>query len=200
MSLRRAWPALPAALLLGACGSAGTSTMTPPAHASPRTVAPGPMLTGTVKTFEDTTFTSTFRVAALVMLNGAPSTAAPSTTCTAYAGGSNGGFIAPQFNVNRSNTTVYFQGMVSQGYGGPGAYDSATNKSLHGTVGVGLNTGPGQAATYSIFRSQIGGSSQVTVHADGSGTFTFSEWGSDEVRGNTGSASAISGTVTWTCG
>ncbi|MBV8528262.1 MAG: hypothetical protein JOZ75_08115, partial [Candidatus Dormibacteraeota bacterium] len=79
-------------------------------------------------------------------------------------------------------------------------YQSAGNGTLTGTISVGVGVGGAQQTTYSIFRSMIGGSSSMTVRADGSGSFTFTEWGSDEVRGDTGSAASISGTVTWTCG
>jgi hypothetical protein len=120
-------------------------------------------------------------------------------TCAAYAAGARGSFAAPQFDVIRQDHSVYFQGMMPTGYRGPGLYRSATEPSLSGTVSVGTDVGTGQQAAYSIFRSQINGASTLTVNADGSGTFLFDSWGSDEVRGNTGSAATVSGRVSWTC-
>lgn len=94
--------------------------------------------------------------------------------------------------------SLYFSATVA-GYHGPGEYAGAGSGALTGTISVGVGAGGAQQPTYSIFRSVIGGSSSMTVRPDGSGTFTFSEWGSDEVRGVTGSAASISGTVSWTC-
>lgn len=121
-------------------------------------------------------------------------------TCAAYAAGTDGGFLAPQFDVTNDDHSLYFSGMVTSGYTGPGVYRTDTTPTLSGTISVGVGVGGGQLPAYTILRSQINGSSTLTVHADGSGIFGFSAWGSTEVRGNTGSAASISGSVTWTCG
>ena len=188
-----------AASLVTACGSSATRfSPAAPAHSATATPS-GPRLSGTVETAADAVINAAF-TAPLQVLNHQAATAAPrGTTCTQYAAGSDGSFLAPQFDITSNGHSLYFQGMVASGYSGPGTYSSDTTSTLTGTVSVGANVGPGQQPTYSIFRSQIGGQSSITVHDDGSGTFTFSDWGSDEVRGNTGSAASISGAVTWTC-
>jgi hypothetical protein len=110
-----------------------------------------------------------------------------------------GGFVAPEFDVTSDDHGIYFLGMMSDGYHGPGVYQSSTEPSLSGTIAAAVGVGGGQQPAYSIFRSHIKGASMLTVHDDGSGTFLFSGWGGDEVRGSTGSAASISGTVTWQC-
>jgi hypothetical protein len=127
-------------------------------------------------------------------------TAAPSVlTCASWASGAGGAFAVPQFDVTSGDHSIYFDALLTSGYHGPGTYTSATDPALAGTVVVGVGIAPGQQGAFSIFRSRIHGASALTVHPDGSGTFQISEWGSDEVRGDTGSAGAVSGTVTWTC-
>jgi hypothetical protein len=159
----------------------------------------GPLLTGTVNTAEDATLSASFRVPIRVLANQEPTAAPSALGCAQYAAGAQGSFVAPEFDVTTSDHSVYLVGMIADGYHGPGVYHSSTDPSLGGTIAVGVGVDSGQQPTYSIFRSHINGTSALTVHDDGSGTFLFSEWGSDEVRGDTGSAASISGTVTWTC-
>jgi hypothetical protein len=185
---------------LAACSTAGSATRTDRASPTPSPpVHSGPLLTGTVNAAEDVTLTASFRVSIPILANQEPTPAPSDLGCLQYAAGMQGSFVAPVFDVTGGDHTIYLVGMMSSGYRGPGAYDSSTEPSLGGTIVVGTGVDPGQEAAYSVFRSHINGTSTLTVHDDGSGTFVFSEWGSDEVRGTTGSAAGISGTVTWTC-
>jgi hypothetical protein len=187
------------AAVLAACGTAAAPAVHRTSPAPSRTPAThGPALTGTVQTSEDVTLNTSFHVTVDSAVSGATLKASPASTCAAYAASSDGAFFPPQFDVVSQGHSLYFDAMAS-GYHGPDDYASAGNGAITGTISVGVNVGAGQPAAYSIFRSIIGGSSDLSVHPDGSGTFTFSEWGSDEVRGDTGSAASISGTVTWTC-
>jgi hypothetical protein len=182
------------------CSAAGSATPTEHASVAPSSPRPsGPMLTGTVTTAEDVTLTASFRVPIHVLENQEPTPAPRAVGCMQYAAGEQGSFVVPVFDVTSGDHSIYLAGMMSSGYHGPGAYDSSTEPSLGGTISVGVGVDVGQQPAYSIFRSHINGTSTLTVHDDGSGTFLFSEWGSDEVRGDTGSAAGISGSVTWTC-
>jgi len=127
-------------------------------------------------------------------------TAPPMTmSCMQYASGMNDSFVPPQIEINVMDHSLYVAAQVASGYNGPGSYSSASNPTLGGTVSVETDTGFGESGAFSFYRSRIGGASTVTVNPDGSGTFDFSEWGSDEVRGNTGSATSISGALTGRC-
>lgn len=180
---------------------------TPRVPASPRstpgsshsTAPRGPLLAGTVHTSEDVTLDTSFHAGVDSAVSGAVLTSPPAPSCAAYAASPSDVFFPPEFDVVAENHSLSFSATAA-GYRGPGDYSSADNGALTGTISVGVGVGGAQQTTYSIFRSSIGGSSSMTVRPDGSGTFTFSEWGSDEVRGNTGSAASISGTVDWTCG
>ena len=152
-----------------------------------------------MQTTEDVTLDAPFRAGVDSAVSGAVLTSPPASSCAAYAASPSGVFFPPEFDVVAADHSLYFSASAS-GYHGPGDYSSAGSGPLTGTISVGVGVGGAQQTAYSIFRSAIGGSSSLSVHADGSGTFTFSEWGSDEVRGNTGSAASISGTVSWTCG
>jgi hypothetical protein len=182
--------------VVAACGSVATASPRP----SLRVTALGPTLSGMVTTAEDATLTTTFRVPLQIVADRQPTPAPESLGCTAYAAGQAGMFAAPQFEEKIDDHSVYFRGFMTAGYSGPATYKSDTAATLGGTIVVGMGMASGQLPAYTIFRSNIGGSSTLTVKADGSGRFDFSEWGSTEVRGNTGSAASISGTVSWTCG
>lgn len=191
-------PAL--AIAVAACGSSGSpsSRTTPRSSVSP---APsGPRLSGTVETTEAVRLSTAFTAPLQVLVHQSATPAPAGTTCATYAAGSDGTFVAPQFDVENDNHSLYFSGMVASGYVGPGVYHSDTTPSLGGTISVGVGAAAGQQPAFTILRSRVSGSSTLTVNPGGSGSFEFSEWGSDEVRGNTGSAASISGTVTWTCG
>lgn len=151
-----------------------------------------------MRTSEDVTLDTSFHAEVDAAVSGAVLSSPPASSCAAYAA-SSGVFFPPEFDVVSADHSLYFSATVAS-YHGPGTYESAGNGTLTGTISVGVGIGGAQQTAYTIFRSMIGGSSSLTMRADGSGTFTFSEWGSDEVRGNTGSAASISGTVTWTCG
>lgn len=156
------------------------------------------MLAGTVQTSEDVTLDASFHAGVDSSASGAVLTSPPAPSCAAYAASPGGVFFPPEFDVIAANHSLYFSATAA-GYHGPGDYASAGNGALTGTISVGVGVRGAQQPAYSIFRSMIGGSSSMTVRPDGSGTFIFSEWGSDEVRGDTGSAASISGTVSWTC-
>lgn len=185
---------------LAACAAAPSSPAStrPQAAASHAAAAPGPVLTGTVRTSEDVTLDTSFHAEVDAAVSGAVLTSPPAPSCAAYTA-SSGVFFPPEFDVVSADHSLYFSAAAAS-YHGPGTYESAGDGTLTGTISLGVGIGGAQQTTYTIFRSAIGGSSSLTTRADGSGTFTFSEWGSDEVRGNTGSAASISGTVTWTCG
>lgn len=187
-------------------GAALTSCGTPTTPAAQRTTpAPSraqsqhvPVLTGRVRTSEDVTLDTSFHAGVETAVSGADLTYPPATTCAAYAASAGGVFFAPEFDVTSADHSLFFSATATS-YTGPGDYSSAGNGTITGTISVGVGVGTGQQTAYSIFRSQINGSSTMSVRPDGSGSFTFSEWGSDEVRGNSGSAANISGTLTWTC-
>jgi hypothetical protein len=186
---------------VAACGAA-TDSASPSATSRGRGPTPtpsGPLLSGTVQTSEDVSLSAQFRAPIEVPTASGSATAIPGMSCATYAAGSNAMFAPPQFDITSGGHSFYIQAIAS-GYHGAGDYSSPGSGPLSGTIAVGANVGSGQQPAYSIFRSAIGGSSTLSVRPDGSGTFTFSEWGSDEVRGNTGSAAAISGALTWTCG
>lgn len=199
---RRVWPRTSlgiATLCAAACGAAPLASPSAAPRRTPTPAPAGPQLRGTIQTSENTSLTTTFRAPLEVAGSGGAATPQPGLTCAAYAAAPGGVFVPPQFDVTSAGHSVYFAATVG-GYHGPGDYQSAGSGSLGGTIAVGVNVGAGEQPAYSIFRSAIGGSSAVTVRPDGSGSYTFSEWGSDEVRGNTGSAASISGEVTWNCG
>ena len=152
-----------------------------------------------MRTSEDVTLDTSFQATVDSAVSGAVLTSPPAPSCVAYAASPSGVFFPPEFDVVAADHSLYFSATAAA-YRGPGDYTSAGNGALTGTISVGVGVGGAQQTTYSIFRSMIGGSSSLTVHADGSGSFTFTEWGSDEVRGDTGSAASISGIVSWTCG
>ncbi|HYL71243.1 MAG TPA: hypothetical protein VEY89_08080 [Candidatus Dormibacteraeota bacterium] len=186
-----------AALLLGACGESSSNaqrTLLPSAH-SPSAAPSGPTLTGTVSVTEAAALSAQFHVPVGATQTGAPA----GTTCASYAQGTSGGFTPPVFDVTTNDHSIYFGATMPSGYAGPGTYDSSSVPSLTGTVAVAVGTDPGQQPATSIYRSRISGHSTLMVRPDGSGVFQFSEWGSDEVRGDTGSAAIVSGTVTWSC-
>ena len=186
-----------AALLLGACAeSSSTAQRTASPVAQSHTAArPGPTLTGTVSVTEAAALAAQFHVPVDATQTGA----AAGTPCARIAQGASGGFTPPIFDVTTNDHSVYFDATMPSGYTGPDTYDSSSEPSLTGTVAVAVGTDPGQQPATSIYRSRVGGHSTLTVRPDGSGVFQFSEWGSDEVRGDTGSAAIVSGTVTWSC-
>ncbi|MBV9100350.1 MAG: hypothetical protein JOZ46_12455 [Candidatus Dormibacteraeota bacterium] len=184
-----------AAALLVACGQSVTNaphTQSP--ASSHQAQAAGPALTGSVQVSEASQLDAQFRVP----LSAVPGSNAH-TTCAQFAQGTAGSFTAPVFDVKVSDHSVYFDAVVSSGYQGPGTYSSATQPSITGTVAIAVGTDAGQQPTTSIYRSRINGQSLMLVRPDGSGMFQFTTWGSDEVRGDTGSAAYVSGTVSWTC-
>lgn len=156
------------------------------------------MLTGIVETSEDVSLHATFHAPIEVAAGNGSATPQPGLTCAAYATAASSVFVPPQFDVIAGGHSMYFAATAT-GFHGPGDYQSAGSGAITGTISVGVNVEAGEQPTYSIFRSSIGGSSAMTVRPNGSGTFSFAEWGSDEVRGNTGSAASISGELSWTC-
>lgn len=157
------------------------------------------MLSGIVQTSEDVSLNAPFHAPVEVAGSSGNATRQPGATCGMYAAAASGVFVPPQFDITSAGHSMYFAATAT-GYHGPGDYQSAGTGSLTGTISIGVNVEAGEQPTYSIFRSSIGGSSAMTVRPNGSGTFTFAEWGSDEVRGDTGSAASISGEVSWSCG
>lgn len=188
--------------LLSACAASspsGDSTASSSPTPSPHH---GPLLSGTVNVSEADALRGSFS-SPLQKPDGFDNTAAPAgTTCAAYAAGFNGGFAPPVFDVPIGTTGygVYFTAQMAKGYHGPGTYRSTVDKSLRGTMAIDVGEQNGQPGAVSIYQSRIGGSSVMSVRGDGSGTLEYDEWGSDESRGDTGSAAAVSGTVRWTCG
>ena len=177
------------------CSCGLRSTATPSRSTAPR----GPLLAGRVQTSEDVTLDSSFRAGVDTAVSGALLTAPAASSCVAYAESSGAAFFPPEFDIVAADHSLYFSATAAA-YHGPGVYQSGGAGSLTGTISVGVGVGGAQQTAYTIFRSAIGGTASMIVRPDGSGTFTFSEWGSDEVRGTTGSAASISGTVSWTCG
>jgi len=86
---------------------------------------------------------------------------------------------------------VYFNTLLATGYAGPGTYASQSFPALIGKAAITIP--PASAPQIDSFTSRDGGSTMLTVRADGSGVVNIIDWGSG------GSDSRISGSVSWTC-
>jgi hypothetical protein len=175
----------------------------PAAHDSPSQRS-GPLLTGTISVSGGATLTATFSARAEVLSGGSLTSVSASDTCANYADGltqNPTSFSAPELQT-AGGSNVYMKATIASDYHGPGTYSSETTPLFDGTLvyGIGFATGQNGAAT--VFRSSIHGihgATTLTVRPDGSGSLEFSDWQSDEVRGDTGPAATVDGTVTWTC-
>ncbi len=180
-----------------ACASSTTGGGRSPA-ATPHVSAP--RLVGTISVNGGVTLNTGFSSKAEIDAGGTVTPAHARATCADFARGIQpdpAAFVAPTVQTT-GDTTVYLSATVATGYHGAGAYTSGSNPALTGTLVYGSGMGAGQSGVFTVFRSAIGGSTTLTVAADGSGMLAFSNWGSDEYKGGQGTVD-ISGTVTWTC-
>jgi len=175
---------------------AGIASNESPA-ASPVTGSRGPMLVGTIQVGGDFTITGTFASQAEVEVGVLPTAAPTSSTCAEYAAGSVSAatFVAPEIHT-RSEPQLYFRASMNHGYTGPGTYNGGGSPGLTGVAAVTVASSVGGAVT--IYNSKNRGITTLTVRPDGSGTITFSHWGSDETRAGI-IAGYLYGSVSWTC-
>ena len=152
---------------------------------------------GTVSTQGDQVIRATFDTPAELELAGSPSPASRSATCAGYADGLGvpGAFVVPEIHTT-GDTSLYFRIVMRTGYAGPGSYSTQADPGLAGEIVVSINQA--MSPVFSVYKSTRGGTGTLTVHPDGSGSFTFSTWGSDESRG-TNIAGDLDGTIVWTC-
>lgn len=196
-----------AGLISAACSSASSTTATSTAAPMPATpavtptatAATGPTLSGTVATRGDYWITSAFTAPGEMETNGDPTPAPPAATCRDYAGGLGGAgtFAAPEVHTTAGSNPLFVRTTIDSGYTGPGTYTSTRNPSLTGIASVTLNVGGSTA--YTLYNSKkAGGTVTLTVQADGSGSVSFADWGSDETRQGI-SGGSLDGTIQWSC-
>lgn len=186
-----------------AVGCAGCAAA-PSAH-SPSVVAPRassssalspadtPVLSGTISisggaTIPATAFITHAQVDAGQTLTAPP----PAATCTDYAHGFehvpdavSGSFVAPVIQTSGYHS-IYVTVSMTQGYSGPGIYDTDRTPTLSGTAIEGI--GSGASAVYTVFKSRDSGVLTLIVNADGSGSLTINHWDSAEVRQREGTS------------
>lgn len=179
-------------LLLVACTSP-TGGPTPGPTAA--TLGHGPVLTGSISVQGDFTIASAFSTPAQLLVRASPAAAPATSTCVDYARGFHNttGFVAPEVHT-AGDPNVYFEATVA-GYAGPGTYSGRTIPGFNGAAAVTVGTPSGATSVYNPRR---GGTTTLTVAADGSGSLTFSRWTSTEVRGGN-IAGYLDGTVQWVC-
>lgn len=175
--------------------TSATSTQTPsPAHAS---------ISGDVSVTGQFVLSATFTARPLVETAGLQTPAPPSETCAAWAQGypqdatrgGGRGFDAPAAEWQTSQSSLYVTVTMPRGYNGPGSYTSSQEPGLTGSAEIGTGTAEGMSL-YGFHSHE--GMTQLTVHADGSGSVTFAGWPDDETRGGHGTGD-IDGTITWSC-
>lgn len=180
-----------AGCLPGTAGNSLTASARPPSQPS------GPILAGTVSVQGDYEISASFTTRVAEHAAGVPTPPAMPATCAAYARG----FVASQDDNTRAflppvvQTTgkpaVFIRTTIGSGYAGPGTYNSNATPGLSGGATV-------QGDAFTVYHSTTASQTVLTVQPDGSGTLSFSQWRSTEVRGGI-IAGYLSGTVTWTC-
>jgi hypothetical protein len=175
-------------LAVSACGTDTTPRPTPaPARAS---------LNGIVTVAGGYAVHGDFSSAPAVLRGALPTAAPAGYTCADYAHGlrdaTSGAstFVSPQMQTAGASS-VYVQVILASGYRGPSTYDSTTAPALTGIASITIP--PASAPVIDTFRSSFYGSVTLSVHPDGSGSVTITNWGSP------GSDSRISGTASWSC-
>jgi len=165
---------------------------------SPLTVVPvgAPTLHGTVIITGAYSSGGTFTTRAEVDTTGLSGAPPAGMSCAEYARGTldashqSRNFVAPEVDTGGANA-VYFNTLLATGYAGPGTYASQSFPALIGKAAITIP--PASAPQIDSFTSRDGGSTMLTVRADGSGVVNIIDWGSG------GSDSRISGSVSWTC-
>lgn len=183
------------AVLLTACSSPAQTPST--SKATTAGGGSGVMLVGSIDTTGDFNITSAFTARPEMQVGALPTPAPAGTTCAEYANGvgNRSAFVSPEIHT-AGNPNVYVRVVVSPGYAGPGSYTTENAPGLTGAAVVSIEQGPGPALQ--LYNSRHGGSTTLTVAADGSGTLTFTRWGTDEVRqGHI--AGHLWGTIRWEC-
>lgn len=183
------------AILLTACaGQSGSPS--PKLTASPASSSRGPLLIGSVSVQGDYQISGDFSSRAEMEVGAVPTSAPASSTCTQYASGfGSSRFVAPEVH-SGTDPSLYVRATIDADYAGPGTYTNRGSPPVHGdaTVSVGSSVGN----VFTIYNSRQSGSATLTVAADGSGTLSFSRWGSTESRAGH-IAGFLDGTVQWTC-
>lgn len=157
----------------------------------------GVRLVGSIDTTGDFAVSGSFTVRPDMQVGPLPTPAPASATCSQYARGLGDGhsFVSPEIHTS-GNPNVYFRAVISPGFSGPATYSSNTAPGLSGVAIVSIEQG--QGPSLQVYNTRHGGSTTLTVGADGSGTLTFTRWGTDEVRqGHI--AGYLWGTIRWTC-
>ena len=186
---------LVAAILLTACNSAAQSPTT--IKRSATAGGPGVMLAGSIDTTGDFKVSGSFTVRPEMQVGALPTPAPATATCSQYARGLGKAdtFVSPEIHTS-GNPNVYFRAIVNPGFSGPGTYTTQNAPGLTGAAIVSIEQGPGPSSQ--LYNTRHGGSTTLTVAADGSGTLTFTRWGSDEVRqGHI--AGYLWGNIRWIC-
>lgn len=153
------------------------------------------MLTGTISVTGAHEFTAHFATHVVIEV-GVQTTPAPyGSTCADYARGflqQGGGtsFDAPVLHTPGSEN-VYLRASLRASYMGPGTYASQQTAGLAGQAIVQYG------GAFDDFASTHGATA-LTVKRDGSGTLTFSDWRTSEVRGGLPGVE-IAGAVDWVC-
>lgn len=189
IGLRRAL-LLTAAVLTACSSQAHTVT-------SPTAAGRGVTLAGSIETTGDFKISGSFSVRPEMQVGPLPTPAPISATCSQYAKGLGKGnaFVSPEIHTS-GNPNVYARAVVSAGYAGPGTYTTQNAPGLTGVAIVSIQQGQGPASQ--LYNTRHGGSTALTVAADGSGTLAFTRWGSDEVRqGHI--AGYLWANIHWTC-
>lgn len=187
----RIWVAIAATTALVACAPQSAPSLTP----SPAVTRGAPMLTGSISVEGDFAIASTFVRPAQIQVGSSPSTAPATTSCVDYAKGFSHAtaFAAPEIHTT-GDPNVYFQATLT-GYKGPGTYSGRFVPGLNGAAAVTFGS---PSAAVQVYNPRRGGTTTLTVAADGSGSFTFSRWTTTEVRGGN-IAGYLDGSVEWVC-
>jgi hypothetical protein len=154
-------------------------------------------LSGSIATWGDNRISGPFSGRAEMLAGPLPTGATAPSTCADYARGlgNAGTFVSPEIHT-AGNPNVYFRASISLGYAGPGTYTSQTTPALSGSAAVSQESAQGPVVQ--VYNTKHGGSTTLTVRPDGSGTLTFTDWGTTEVRqGHI--AGHLWGSIEWTC-
>jgi hypothetical protein len=189
------WGAAALLLAVSTCGTIAPPVTTPRPTAAPP--APASVhLTGTVTVGGAYAVRGVFSTAPAVLEGTLPSPAPAGYTCVDYAQGARNStsgvstFVSPQMQTVGSSN-VFLRVILASGYHGPSTYASTTALALTGTAAITIP--PASAPVIDDFHSAFYGSVTLTVHPDGSGSVTLTNWGSP------GSDSRISGSANWSC-
>jgi hypothetical protein len=182
------------ALIGTGCSPAAPTSATTPTPS----VKHGAQLQGTISVVGGYSVQGRFTAFPEILRGSSTVPAASTTSCADYAAGAaaaagsdSRSFVSPEMHTP-GDSSVYLIVTVPRGYRGPGRYDNASTPSMTGRAAITIP--PASAPVVDDFRSAFyGGTIELEVRADGSGSLAFGNWGSP------GSDSRLSGTASWTC-